>query len=74
MALQPLEEVSDVTAGKKGVHSEDRHDPEAVTEEIQAENLLLEKKDLVCGSEPGFRCVSGSVFCDAGNWKSPQVL
>lgn len=51
-----------------------RRDPEAVTEEMQAENLSLEKKDLVCSNEPGYRCVSGSAFCGAGDWKSPQVV
>lgn len=33
LALQPLEEVSDVTAGKKALHAQERHDPKAVTEE-----------------------------------------
>lgn len=73
MALQPLEEVCDVAAGKV-LHTEERCHPEAVTEEALAENLSLEKKDLVCGNEPGSRCVSGPAFCGAGNWSSAQVL
>lgn len=73
MALQPLEEVCDVAAGKV-LHTEERCHPEAVTEEAPAENLSLEKKDLVCGNEPGSRCVSGPAFCGAGNWSSAQVL
>lgn len=71
---QPLEEVCDMTARKKVVQGGERHDPEAVTEETQAENFSLEKKALVCGNEPGYRCVSWPAFCGAGDWRSPQVL
>lgn len=74
MALQPLEEVCDVTAGKKVLHTEERHDPEGVTEETQAADLSLEKKDLVCSNEPGYGCIFGPAFCGAGDWRSPQVL
>lgn len=62
LALQPLEEVCDVTAGKKVLHTEERHDPEAVTEETQVENLSLEKKGLVCGNQPDSDVSLGSHF------------